>query len=79
MENLNFNFLISFFHRDLKQRLQLFEGLGRVKNSSLVWQYNGELISFQDTFSTFPGQINKTAIIYEKVQHLLDLHVGLNY
>ena len=31
MENLNFNFLISFFHRDLKQRLQLFEGLGQVK------------------------------------------------
>ena len=31
VENLNFNLLVSFFHRGSKQRLQLFEGLGQVK------------------------------------------------
>ena len=42
VENLNFNILIYFFHF-LKQLLQIFEGLGLVKNLTTTQQNNSQL------------------------------------
>ena len=45
VENLNFNILIYFFHF-LKQLLQIFEGLGLVKNLKATQQNNSQLQQF---------------------------------
>ena len=45
VENLNFNILIYFFHF-LKQLLQIFEGLGLVKNLKATQQNNSHLQQF---------------------------------
>ena len=45
VENLNFNILIYFFHF-LKQLLQIFEGLGLVKNLKTTQQNNSQLQQF---------------------------------
>ena len=48
VENLNFNILIYFFHflKQLTTTLQIFEGLGLVKNLKATQQNNSQLQQF---------------------------------